>query len=374
MVAKERHKQVEVNDINFIKGGEAMKKKMFLVSLVAVLAVSLLVVVSNNSAAQSKMHIKFSTWHPPVGREVKTVFVPMLEKLKERSNGRITYTMYAGGALGKGPEHYDIVAKGLSDMGYFTATWTPGRFPLSDVLSLAVWVNGKDIGVDIGNAMYKRILHREFPGVKMIELNGCIKASLWTTKPVRTLEDCKGLRIRTPGGHQTNYIKSLGAEPVFMPLGAVYLAMETGTVDGLVTCPPLVLAFKLYEVAKQGTIATFGCVTEGIIMNQKSWDRTPDDLKPLIEEVCSNPFRTTGGLTVDVYKVMMKEIAAKGVELYYLPKKEEKRWYAGFQDETRKWVKGLEAKGLPAKKVVKMYSEEAEKRGVKCEACPPEWK
>ena len=311
-----------------------------------------------NAMAESKMHIKFSTWHTPVGREVKTVFIPMLEKLKAESNGRITYTMYAGGALGKGPEHYDIVRKGLSDMGYFTATW----------------IDGKDIGTDIGNAMYKRILKREFPGVKMIELNGCIKASLWTTKPVRTLEDCKGLRIRTPGGHQTNYIKALGAEPVFMPLGDVYLAMETGTIDGLVTCPPLVLAFKLYEVAKYGAIATFGCVTEGIIMNEKSWNRTPDDLKPIIMEVCSNPFRTTGGLTVDVYKTMMKEIANKGVNLYYLPKKEENRWYAGFQDETRKWVKGLEAKGLPAKKTVIMYNEECEKRGVKCVAFPPEWK
>ncbi|MCG2755342.1 MAG: hypothetical protein L6247_07250, partial [Desulfobacteraceae bacterium] len=150
-----------------------------------------------NAMAESKMHIKFSTWHPPVGREVKTVFIPMLEELKAKSNGQITYTMYAGGALGKGPEHYDIARKGLSDMGYFTATWTPGRFPLSDVLSLAVTVDGKDVGVDIGNAMYDRILKREFPGVKMIELNGCIQAHLWTTKPVKTLEDCKGLRIRS---------------------------------------------------------------------------------------------------------------------------------------------------------------------------------
>ncbi|HBF43575.1 MAG TPA: ABC transporter substrate-binding protein [Desulfobacteraceae bacterium] len=349
-----------------------MKKSLFGISLVAALFAGLFFTV--NAAAASKMHIKFSTWHPPVAREVKTVWTPMLEELKAKSNGRITYTMYAGGALGKGPEHYDIVKKGLSDMGYFTATWTPGRFPLSDVLSLAVWVNGKDVGVDIGNAMYKRILKREFTGVKMIELNGCIKASLWTTKPVKTLEDCKGLRIRTPGGQQTNYIKSLGAEPVFMPLGDVYLAMETGTLDGLVTCPPLVLAFKLYEVAKYGTIATFGCVTEGVIMNQKSWDRTPDDLKPIIEKVCSNPFRTTGGLTVKVYKTMMKEIAKKGVKLYYLPKEEEKRWYSGFQKETKKWVKGLEAKGLPAKKTVIMYNEECEKRGVKCVAFPPEWK
>lgn len=323
---------------------------------------------------KERMHIKFTTWHPPVSREVKTVWIPMLEELNKRSNGRISYTMYAGGALGKGPEHYDIVAKGLSDMGYFTATWTPGRFPLSDVLSLAVWVDGKDIGADIGNAMYRRVLYREFPGVKMIELNGCIKASLWTTKPVRTLEDCKGLRIRTPGGHQTTYIKALGAEPVFMPLGDVYLAMETGTVDGLVTCPPLVLAFKLHEVAKHGTITAFGCVTEGVIMNQKSWERTPDDLKPIIEEVCSNPFRTSEGLTVEVYKVMMKEIADKGVELYYLSPGEEARWYGTFQGMTRKWVADLEKKGLPAEQVVKMYNEEAEKRDVKCVACPPEWK
>jgi len=72
-----------------------------------------------NAMAESKMHIKFSTWHPPVAREVKTVFIPMLEKLKAESNGRITYTMYAGGALGKGPEHYDIASKRAIRYGLF---------------------------------------------------------------------------------------------------------------------------------------------------------------------------------------------------------------------------------------------------------------
>ena len=326
------------------------------------------------SPSEETMHIRFSTWHVPASRECTTVWTPMLEELEKRSNGRITYSTYYGEALGKGPEHYDIVKNGLSDMGYFTATWTPGHFRLSDVLSLAVWLNGKDTGVDIGNAMYDRILHQEFPDVKMIELNGCIEASVWTTKPVHTLEDVKGLRIRTPGGMQTRYIESLGAEPVFMPLGDVYLAMETGTVDGLVTCPPLVLDFKLYEVADYGTITTFGCVTEGVIMNEDSWERTPDDLKPIIEEVCSNPFRTTGGLTEDVYKTMMKEIEDAGVELYYLPDDEAQRWYAGFQEQTREWVKELEAKGLPAQDVVKMYNEECEGVGVECVAFPPEWK
>ena len=71
---------------------------------------------------------------------------------------------------------------------------------------------------------------------------------------------------------------------------------------------------------------------------------------------------------------MMKEIKAKGVNLYSLPENEANRWHRGFQGETKKWVAGLEAKGLPAKKAVVMYHQECDKRGIKCVAFPPEWK
>ncbi len=222
--------------------------------------------------------------------------------------------------------------------------------------------------------MYQRVLKQEFPGVKMVELNGCIQSFLWTKKPVRTLEDAKGLRIRSPGGHQTNYIKALGAEPIFMPLGDVYLAMETGTVDGIVTCPPQFLAFKLNEVAKFGVVATFGCVSEGVIMNDKSWQKIPEDLRPVFDAVTHNPYRITGGLTREVYEVMMREITDKRVALYTLPPGEAERWYERFREVTRKWVADLEAKGLPAKNVVKLYHEECEKRGVKVVAFPQEWR
>ena len=103
-----------------------MRLKVLVVSLLAALLATVFIFAGAGAEdKESKMHIKFSTWHPPMSREVRTVWKPMLEELKKRSNGRITYTLYAGGALGKGPEHYDIVKNGLSDMGYFTATWTP---------------------------------------------------------------------------------------------------------------------------------------------------------------------------------------------------------------------------------------------------------
>ena len=76
----------------------SMKKRMYCVTgfLVLFLAVAFLLPTVVTAQSKSTMHIKFSTWHPPMSREVQTVWIPMLNELKKRSNGRITHTMYAG--------------------------------------------------------------------------------------------------------------------------------------------------------------------------------------------------------------------------------------------------------------------------------------
>lgn len=333
---------------------------------------TLLALLLSVGVLHGKVTLRFSTWHPPASREVRTVWIPMLEKLKEMSKGEIDYQLFAGGALGKGPEHYDIVRDGLSDMGYFTATWTPGRFPLSDVLSLPAWFDGKDISTEVGNAVYRRVLWREFPDVEVMELNPCIQSFFWTKHPIRSLGELEGMRIRTPGGMQTRVIKALGAEPVFMPLGDVYLALEMGTIDGVVTCPPLVLAYKLYEVADNCLLVTMGCVTEGVVANKSFWASLPDDLKALIRQVASNPYRATGGLTRAVYAQMIEELEGKGVRFHRLPEGEVPLWKERVQGVTREWVRELEAKGLPAGEAVRAFAEECRKRGIECVACPPE--
>jgi TRAP-type C4-dicarboxylate transport system substrate-binding protein len=320
------------------------------------------------------MNIRFSTWHLHDSLEVQTVWIPMLEELKEQSKGRINYTLLDSAVLGSGPEHYDIVAKGISTMGYATLTWLPGRFPLSDVLSLPAAIKGKETSTDIGNAMLERILSPEFPGIKVLEVNGCIDSCLWTRRPVHTRADVAGLRIRSPGGMQTRCIESLGAQAVFMPMSQVYDALENGSIDGVVTCPSMYLSFGLYKAASYGTLATFGCVDEGLFMNLDSWNRTPDDLKAIITSVCSNPYRATGAMSEQSYARMMRDIEGRGVELYVLPPEEAERWYAAFQNATRSWAEELEAKGLEAKEAVVIFKAECEKRGARCVAIPPEWK
>jgi TRAP-type C4-dicarboxylate transport system substrate-binding protein len=323
------------------------------------------------SGPEGEVEIKFSTWHVPASAECADVWAPMLSQLETRSNGRIKTTPYFGGALGAGEEHYDIVADGLSDMGYFTASWTPGLFPLSDVLSMPVFVGGKDVAVDIGNAMLEKILYEEYPDVKMLNLNGCVQSYFWTTKPVHTLEDVKGLKMRTPGGLQTYMIEALGAEPVFMPLGDVYLSMETGVIDGIVTCPPLYYAFNLHEVADYAVVASFGCVAEGVAMNKDSWEGLPEDLQGIIGEVTENPFRLTGGLDVRAIDDIMEKLAGEGVKFYELPQQEAERWNEIFAEKVvRKWVDQMEKAGLPGRETLRMYKAELDKHGVAFPAYP----
>lgn len=331
------------------------------------------VLVLLSSGVGLSENLKFSTWHPAVSREVKTVWIPMMEAIKEESSGELTYTMYAGGALGKGQAHYDIIKNGMSDMGYFTATWTPGKFPLSEALSMAMWIDGKEKAAAIGNELYESALQHEFTDVHLLELNGCIQAFLWTKKPVKSIEDVKGLKIRTPGGLQTQYIKNLGAEPVFMPLGDVYTSLDNGAIDGVVTCPPLVLAFKLHEVVKHGVVATFGCVTEGLAMNKKKWNKLDAKSQEVITQIAQNPFAHTGGLDRKSYNEMIVELKAKGVTLQELDPATQKEWFSSYQQVTRDWV-ASQKDPAQAEQVVRMLAKIVAKHGSDAVAIPPEWK
>jgi TRAP-type C4-dicarboxylate transport system substrate-binding protein len=172
----------------------------------------------------------------------------------------------------------------------------------------------------------------------------------------------------------TYMIQALGAEPVFIPLGDVYLSMETGVIDGIVTCPMLYKAYKLQELGKHAVVAAFGCVSEGVVMNKDTWEKMPADLQAIVEEVTRNPFRLTGGLTEEVIQDVNDSLAAEGVEFYELPAEEAARWNSLFSEEVVKdWVDNMEQKGFPGKEAILNYKAVLDKNGVEFPSFPPEW-
>ena len=336
-----------------------------------IVGVIICLLLLHSTGFTSKKHmIKFHTMHSSVNEEAKTILIPSLELMKKLSKGELDYTFYGSLSLGSFAECYDVIRTGLVDMGYFPATYTPGRFPLSDVLSMAVDTRGKDISTKLGMQMFERILYQEYKDVKLLSLWGCIQSNLWTLKPIRSLKDLKNLRIRVPGGMQTRYIKELGAEPVFMSIMDVPLALQTGLIDGVITCPTWILAIHLDKILKYRVSLSFGCVTEGIAMNKKYWNSLSKDLQNIIVEVWKNPFKKQKGMTEIKFNMMLKKIKESGVQTLKLSKDEKDRWYKKFRITAIKWAEELEKKGLPAKEVLTIYREECEKLGIEHNALP----
>ncbi|MFC1918332.1 TRAP transporter substrate-binding protein DctP, partial [Chloroflexota bacterium] len=105
---------------------------------------------------------------------------------------------------------------------------------------------------------------------------------LWTTKEVKTLDDFKGLKLRTFGAF-AKLIDALGATPISMPSGDAYTSIQKGVLDGLHWAPETVFRWKIHEVIKYKTRVDFGAIgSNALIMNMDVWNEMPDDIQKTV--------------------------------------------------------------------------------------------
>ena len=296
---------------------------------------------------------------------------PLLEEITRRTDGQVVFETYAGSALGRGDMHYDIVRTGKAHMGTQVLEFNPGRFPLYALLTTPYWGDRNYMTQEVFQQTYDRIISKyEARDVKMLMSGrGNGPFYLQTKKPVRKLEDLKGMKLRTVGGLHTNTLKALGATPIAMPVPEVYQALQTGLLDGLVSAPTGLVPFKMWEVVKYETRGfNFGGLNDCIFMNLDTWNSTPNDLRQIIELVIRHQgMKNEVDLSwseVPVWEGAMDKLYGKGKWLITLTDSEKKRFHDATRPSVDGYIKELEAKNLPAKQVMNVIREECNKRGL----------
>jgi TRAP-type transport system periplasmic protein len=100
---------------------------------------------------------------------------------------------------------------------------------------------------------------------------------------VRTVEDLRGVKIRTLGSPlQIEPMRRLGATPVPMPLSEVMPALQTGVIDGVVSSSTVVSAFRYYDVVKPLTIVPTWPLIVTVAMNRRFLERLPAELREIV--------------------------------------------------------------------------------------------
>ena len=346
-----------IEDIKFFdalnqKGGKPMKKSFI---VLPVLFLMILFGMGKDSHAQTMkpIELKLSHWMSPMHTLHVEVFTPFAKEVGERTKGRVKITIYPGEALGKAKDHYDMATHGITDIALFIQGYTAGRFPLTSVIELPIQIPSAKVGSRVIWGLYDKYLKQEYSGVKLLTLWVHDPGHIHMTKrPVRTLDDIKGLRLRSPGPQQAALLRELGVSPLTMPIPELYDALQKGMADGCVIPFSAVRDFKLYELLRHHTLSDLYTMAMGVAINLKTWNSLPPDIQKIIDELGGSRMSEMAGVAFDKYDQLGKEAAKKaGAEIYSLPSEQKKIWADRIKPLNEKWVADMEVKGLPGKKI-----------------------
>jgi TRAP-type C4-dicarboxylate transport system substrate-binding protein len=302
-----------------------MKKKIFLFFLLAFVGVAFLTIGSLKAEA-APIKLTFSIFFPPThGQAIAAM--DFAKEVEKRTNGKVQITTFPGGTLTKAPLCYDGVVKEISDMGNSCFAYTRGRFPVMAAVDLPMGYPNGTVATRVANAFAKSVNPKELQDVKVLYVHAHGPGLLHTKKPVRNLEDLKGMKIRATG-LSAKVVEALGGVPVAMPQGGTYEALQKGVVEGTFSPIEVLKGWKQGEVIKYTT----ECYSVGyttamfIVMNKAKWNALPADVKKVIDDL-SNGWVLVHGQTWDLTDQEGRNFTLKlGNEIISLSDAESARW------------------------------------------------
>lgn len=296
--------------------------------------------------------LTYSVFFPPTHGQSQAA-VDWAREIEKRTNGRVKINVFSGGTLTPADQTYDGVVKGISDIGMSVFAYTRGRFPVMEVLDLPVGYPNGRTATRVANEIFKKFKPPELDGVKVLYLHAHGPGLLHTLKPVQTLQDLKGMKIRSTG-LSAKVVEMLGAVPVAMPQGGTYEALQRGVVAGTLTPIETLKGWKQAEVVKFTTDSPgIGYTTAMfVVMNLKKWNALPKDIQDIFEAVSEQWIDVHGKKWDDLDTEGRQYAVSLGNKIIPLSKEENERWKRAVTPIIQDYIKTTDARGLPGKGAV----------------------
>jgi TRAP-type C4-dicarboxylate transport system substrate-binding protein len=291
----------------------------------------------------------------------------MVAQLEERTQGRVKITPYFSSSLGKLPDSLDMVKTGIADITLFPPAMFPQVFRITEVLGIPTWgiPNREASQQAVADMVEKGILDKDFKDFKLLLWEGTEPMAFGLKKKITSLEEIRKLKMRTPPGITGKALEALGCSTVSVPTTGIYMAIDRGVADGLVTGPGSYFSAKLSEVAPYCLDLPFGtgaCVT---VMNLKKWNSLPDDIKATWTKINAEAMNHFLSEMKRRYPDKAQRYKNAKSTLYSLSPSEEARWLKQTDALAQQWIDATEAKGYPAKQAVASIQETLKRIGAK---------
>lgn len=256
--------------------------------------------------------------------------------LKEKSEGRLSIEMYAGGQLGDKTTVFQSLQVGAVDflmiqpsfvMNYGVDELVVLTLPfLMDDVDHARRVMGGEIGRNLLDAIGDK-------DINVVGIGAYVEGSrnfFFTNKKVTNIEEMKGLKLRVPGGQiNIEMAQALGASATPISFGELYSALQSGVVDGAENPISGYHSNGFSEVSKHYTMTEHSLEPNFVLMSERAWNRLSEEEQEIITYAFEESKSYFNEINEVEYDKSMDAILANGVEIVEL-------------EDIDKWKKAME--------------------------------
>ncbi len=324
-----------------------------------VLTIGGLFLTSSLYAEQKPVTLTFHHFLSPKAPPHAKIFEPWARNLEKISNGKIKVELFPSMSMGGKPnELYNQVRDGSADIVFTIAGYSPGVFSRSEVFELPT-MQGRD-SLKTAHIIKENfdLIKEDYKDVKPILVGVAGNYMLHTsTKKIESIDDLKGLKLRSPSRTGAWYISELGAEPVGMPLPDVPQALSKNAIDGAVLPMEIFPALKFQDLTKYSTELKngggFGNSVAVILMNKKRFESLSKELQGYIEQSAGEDLLTKyGQLMIDLEEPGKNLQRKSGGEVITLSAQESDKFNEVGKKVVNKWVNEMNDKGIDGQKIV----------------------
>ena len=310
--------------------------------------------------------LTMSSWVGPSHPLTRDVLGGWAAAVEKATNGRVKMQMLPKAPMAAAGT-FDGVRDGLVDVSYVTASYTPARHPLPLLAELPGSGGSAEVNSVAYNLIHWKYLQQanEYKGVKLLGVFTHGPGQMFSVKkPVTSVADLAGMKVRSGGGISEASAKALGASPLVKPAPESYELLSSGVADATFFPSESIKSFNLDKVVKHATYFPGGFYSSsfGFFMNEDKWNKLSKQDQDAINSVSGEALARLAGKAWDAAdKVGIDALKAAGVAMVDAN--------PAFVADVRKrteplisdWVKAANAKGIDGAKVFAEFHEELKK-------------
>ncbi len=325
-------------------------KALFLILVLALIAGS--VFAEGQSDKKEVVELRYATVHPesyPNGIAASA----FAKEVEEKTEGRVKVTVYYAGELGDQKSYIEQCQMGTLDFGDVSASPMVSFVPDLGVLSMPFLYDSREskwsvLGSQVGLDLLATCEEAGLYGVSFFEAGA---RNYYAHKPIRTLEDLEGLKIRVMQSQVCiDQVNAMGASAVPMAFSEIYSAIQSGVIDGSENNHPTYLSQSHYEVCPYFTFDEHVQIPDMLVASKVTLDKLDPKDREIILEIGNNLWKSQLKAYEDNEQIAYDTLVDKGITFITMEQAEIDRLrasvepvYAKYNAQYGEWVNKIKA-------------------------------